>query len=134
MAVRVLKSLLTVLLLANWFACTAHCQLEKTGFYHESGSQACTGSHSDSSGHDDSQVCDWVNSGGLQASDVRVVAPEAPLAIALASLLATCLCEERLSPDSHGGAESSVVPPELVHTFQFVHRTALPARAPSLAS
>lgn len=132
---RGLKTLLTVLLLANWFACTAHCQLEKTGFIHESGSHHCPGSHSDSesSGHDDSQVCDWVNSGGIQATDIRVVAPEA-LAVALAPLLATDLCEERLMPNSRGRAGSGVAPLELVHTFQFVLRTALPARAPSLAS
>ena len=134
-AVRGLKTLLTVLLLANWFACTAHCQVEKTGFFNESGSHHCPGGHSDSesSGHGDSRVCDWVTSGGLQATDIRVVAPEA-LAVALAPLLATDLCDERLTPNSRGGAESSVAPLELVHTFQFVLRTALPARAPSLAS
>lgn len=135
MAVRVLKSLLTVLLLANWFACTAHCQLEKTGFLHapDSHQGACSRSDSESNGHDDSRVCDWVTSGGLQATDIRVVAPEA-LAVALAPLFATDACDERLSLKSGGLIEWSVAPPELVHTFQFVLRTALPARAPSLAS
>ena len=135
MPVRGLKTLLTLTLLVNWFACAANCQLAKTGFFHETGSHPSAGcpSDSESGGHADSRVCDWVTSGGLQAADIRVIAPEA-LAIELAPLFATDACDERLSLKSGGLIEWSVAPPELVHTFQFVHRTALPARAPSLAS
>jgi len=133
--VRGLKTLLTLTLLLNWFACVAHCQLAKTGFFHESGSHASAGcpSDSESSGHADSRVCDWVMSGGLQAVDIRVIAPEA-LAIELAPLFTTDACDEQLSLKAGCLIEWSVAPPELVHTFQFVLRTALPARAPSLAS
>lgn len=134
-AVHGLKTLLTVLLLANWFACTAHCQLEKFGFLHEGGSHHSAGAQSDSepNGHDNSRICDWMTSGGLQAADIRVTAPEA-VAVVLAPLFANDACDERLALNSGGVIEWSVAPPELVHTFQFVLRTALPARAPSLAS
>jgi hypothetical protein len=132
--VRGLRTLLTVLLLANWFACTAHCQLEKIGFFHEADCHgAAIQSDSESNGHDDSRICDWMTSGGLQAADVRVIAPEA-LAVVLAPLFANDSCDERLALNSGGVVAWSVTPPELVHTFQFVLRTALPARAPSLAS
>jgi hypothetical protein len=135
MNVRSFKTLLTVLLLANWFACTAHCQLEKIRFFHEAGSHPSAGcpSDSESSGHADSRVCDWVTSGGLQAADIRIIAPEAVAAV-LAPLFANDACDERLALNSGGVIEWSVAPPELVHTFQFALRTALPARAPSLAS
>lgn len=132
---RGLKTLLTLTLLVNWFACIAHCHLEKAGFIRETACHHILGSHSDSesNGHDDSQVCDWVNSEGLKAADVRVFAPEA-LTFLCARVLATDLYDGRRSPDSCRVTDRSVTPPELVHTFQFVLRTALPARAPSLVS
>lgn len=123
-----------MLVLANWFACTVHCQLEKTGLFHK-GAQAGVSAHkatSDINGLD-SDICDWVVSGGLHVSDNRVAAPEfspAPLVAFLAFALSDLAV---LADEPQVQCERSLAPPELRSSFHFVFRTALPARAPSLA-
>jgi hypothetical protein len=137
--VRLWKTVLTVLLLANWFACTLHCQLEKQGLFSKRTALGAHGGISDQSvvstlGDDDSNVCDWVTTGGLQVSDNRVSAPEffpAPLVAFLGIAFSDLVI---LFDEPRSQCQRSVAPPELRSSFHFVFRTALPARAPSIAS
>jgi hypothetical protein len=133
--VRTFKTLLTLLLLANWFACTVHCQLEQTGLLHEVVAYSANDVQTFSDGcyNEESQVCDWIVSGGLQVSDSRVSAPEFS-ALPLAAFLHAALSDAIECSDPAGCNQSSTVPPELVSSVLFVLRTALPARAPSLLS
>ena len=108
-----------------------HCQLEKTGLVHKFAENSAISVHtvSDSSGDNDSQICDWVMSGGLQVSENRVSIPEF-VAVPSAAFLSIAI---RLTvPD--GQTQLSIVPPELATSVQFVLRTALPVRAPSIIS
>ncbi len=135
MNVRSFKTVLTVLLLANWFACTAHCELKKSqspqnpaghGNAHFQGA-------SNSADADDSQICDWVASGGYKNSESNVVVPEFVLAF-VPTFWKVALDEQLLTLKAGCQSESSTAPPELVPTVPFASRTALPARAPSIAS
>jgi hypothetical protein len=135
--VRRLKTALTLLLLANWFVCTAHCQSEQTGHFRNKTENSAAGLQTFFSvPHDcpsNSQVCDWIASGGFQLRDNRIAAPEF-LALPLAVFLQVSLSDltERFGSGVYN--ESTTVPPELFSSILFVLRTALPARAPSLAS
>ena len=132
--VRGFKTMLTLLLLANWFACMVHCQMEQTGLFHEAAAYSANDVLvvSDSCQHE-SHVCDWLISGGVQVSDARVAAPEF-VALPLAAFLQVALSDAIELSDPGGYDRSSDVPPELSSSVHFVLRTALPARAPSLAS
>jgi hypothetical protein len=114
-----------VVLLANWFACTLHCQVEQVGM---SRKVAQTGTPKA-----DSDVCGWVVSGGLDVSDSRTAVQEfTPLAlIAPCSVLAADLVI--FSDEMRVQNKWSVAPPEMRASFQFLLRTALPARAPGVS-
>jgi hypothetical protein len=130
-----MKSVLTMVLLATWFACTLHCQFEKDGPFHNAAAQASI--HSEAAHCDlddaDSHVCDWVTTGGLHVSDSRVSAPEF-VAVPLFAFLGIVFSDLLIPPEPSSQSERSVAPPELRASFHFVFRTALPARAPSIAS
>lgn len=127
-----LKQVLTLLLLANWFACIAHCQLELSlGEGHpilraQTGFQAPSPA---SEGADD-HICDWVVTGGYKISESRVAAPDW-----VASLLPDF--HPPLSPQAPPPlplvhfAEWSTPPPVRADSFLLVCRTALPVRAPA---
>jgi len=135
--VRLWKTVLTMLMLVTWFTCTIHCQLEKEGLFRKAAAQAAISTHSvasTASDEADSNVCDWVTTGGLQFSDARVSAPDF-FPVPVIAFLGIAFSDLVLRPDeSCGQSEWSVAPPELRASFNFVFRTALPARAPSIAS
>ena len=112
-----------------------HCQLEKTGLAHHFAGNSPVSVHTLSNSGDDgdSQICDWITSGGLQTSESRVCAPEF-VASPFAFFLSIALSDVIMLPMLGGQAQSSLAPPELASSVQFVLRTALPVRAPSLTS
>lgn len=135
LGVRAFKTLLTLLLLANWFVCTVHCQLEQTGLCKEVATHSAVvgvQTVSDACFDADASVCDWIVSGGLQVSKSRVSAPQF-IALPLATFLHDALTDT-IKPSPGGDHQSRSVPPELVSSVLFDLRTALPARAPSIIS
>jgi hypothetical protein len=134
--VRLLKTVFTMLVLVNWFACTLHCELEKTGLLRKASpaGNSTKPSVSETRGNVDSDVCDWVANGGLDASGLRVTAPEFA-AVPLLAFVGSNLGDLAALPDEPCvQRQGSLAPPELLRpSVHFVCRTALPARAPSLA-
>jgi hypothetical protein len=129
------KRVLTLLVLANWFACIVHCQAEQGLLSASNNTNAQfafqTASHGDGNGED--HVCDWVATGGYKASESHVVAPK--LNYSLNPAFAEILPGEKLpSPNQVHAFEWSNAPPEQRDIFLFVCRTALPVRAPSFVS
>lgn len=112
-----------------------HCQLAKTGLAHNiaGNSPLSVQNISDSDDANDSQICDWVTSGGLQFSESRVSAP-AFVASPFAIFLSIALSDVITLPRPGGQVQSSIAPLELASSVQFALRTALPVRAPSLIS
>jgi hypothetical protein len=129
--VRRLKAIVTVMVLAVWSACTAHCAIES--LTRATALPCCDedGGPSDqvpnAPGH---CVCSSIQSGGY-------VPQETALAIALPL---DGLCWFEVPPRDEdmlarpGIVEVNLSPPELVGAWQFFFRAALPARAPSLVS
>ena len=127
--------MLTLLVLANWFACTVRCELEKIHFDHHSAvhDTASIQSQSSTTTDEDCRVCDWVMAGGCKTPESRIAVPVFVAALTPAFL--------NLSPpdnffppkySSHAGW--SAPPPEQAAIFLSVCRTALPVRAPSILS
>ena len=129
---RVLKSILTLLVLANWFACTGHCAFERTSLpasvtagVNLQSQAACV------TPEESHHICDWVLSGGYAFSETRVTLPAfAPHMDAVLALLH----RELLSQEECGVSDCGIDPPRPISTFLFVCRTALPVRAPSSVS
>jgi hypothetical protein len=126
-----LKAIVTVMVLAVWSACTVHCAIENlTG---TAGLPCCNedGGQSDQApnapGH---CVCGSIQSGGYVSQATALSIP-----IPLAGL---CLYDvppqDKDSLARPGIVEVTLSPPELVGSWQFFLRAALPVRAPSLAS
>ena len=132
---RVLKTMLTLLVLTNWLVCTAHCQFEQAGLCHKAAEQCSLNVQTPPADcqADDGPVCDWIISGGLQKSDAGVSAPEF-VALPLADFLRVAFDNVSANPEPPGHNQSSIVPPEFSSSVLFVLRTALPARAPSFLS
>lgn len=132
--VRLLKTVLTMLVLVNWFTCTVHCQLETAGLFHKSAKEGVAAHKATSDiTSSDSDICDLVATGGVHLSDNRVSAPECSLAPVIAFLAFALPDLAVLADGPQLQCERSLAPPELRSSFHFVFRTALPARAPSLA-
>ena len=133
---RRLRTALTLLLLANWFVCTAHCQSEQTGHFRNQTENSAGLQAFFSVPHDcpsNFQVCDWIASGGFPLRDSRIATPEF-LALPLSAFLQISLSDLIERSGSGDYNQWTTVPPELFSSVLFVLRTALPARAPSLAS
>jgi hypothetical protein len=78
----------------------------------------------------ESDGCGPVEGGKYRPEDQTVTAPQPLLVCALFSLVVEALPPEPQAPS----LVASESPPELPKVWQFSHRTALPPRAPSLAS
>lgn len=124
---------MTLLVLANWFACIVHCQSEQARLPSNPVGSLQTGfvAASQASGGEDCHVCDWVATGGYKTSESRVVAPDV---VPVLMPTFTPVPHSSLPVTQVHFAEWSTPPPDLPGTFLFVCRTALPVRAPSLAS
>jgi hypothetical protein len=117
-----LKTIVVLLMLALWMPATSHSLLESAGIIHQTHSDA------DSDGDHDHDAAD-----GLVLLPSSVNAPV--ISMALVCLLPTVVfllpepIETRLTDRIDSGAS-----PPLPNVWQFVHRAALPVRAPSFTS
>jgi hypothetical protein len=113
-----------------WLPMSAHCQLEKIPalkFLACEAASDCAGQHSDC---DDAGCCPAENA-QYKSNQIRVTIPSPDLLpllpIALMRIPARVLAE-------FSACVSAAAPPEFLTSWQFVFRTALPPRAPSIAS
>jgi hypothetical protein len=131
MGVQPLKTAVTVLVLAVWAACTAHCAVENLWggatlpCCNEDGGQPDQAPHAP--GH---CVCGAIQAGGYVSQDG---ARSIPLPLGGVVLFVVAPYPAEL-PTRPGRVEPAASPPGTVEPWQFLFRAALPARAPSLAS
>lgn len=126
-----LRRIAALVLIAVWLPAVLHCRIE--GFLgmnccaeqtaSQSSKQSCEG-----------DICDALEAGVIKSStDQITVAPPQ---------LCACLICAALAPEFLPVLESSAVatiqetsaPPEIIHSWHFLSRTALPARAPDCVS
>ena len=124
--VKCLKTMTVLALLALWLGSTNHCRLEKIPGLEFLRCALDT----DTDSNCDGDGCDVVEKALYKADGAQLVAV-APLFVAAVFLLPT---PEQLAPHPLLPDFSTVASPELPGTWQFFYRTALPPRAPSLAS
>lgn len=119
-----------MLILALWGLGAMHCKLEALPGM-EFLDTCCAG---DSSGNDsngcDTDSCKSVEDASYRAQDERVAAPQPVLS--LAAILE--LPEVSLPAFSFNHLKPEMPPPDIPQGWQFVYRTALPPRAPSLTA
>ena len=129
--VKPLRTLLTLLLVALWPLATSHCRLEQMpGFeFLACADETAAAPHQENGCKTDS--CASVESGFYKTEDGHQVVPPPPLA---ASAFRTEILLRLAPPATAGCFVFDSIPPELPSTWQFASRTALPARAPSIAS
>jgi hypothetical protein len=127
------KNVLTMLVLANWFACIVHCQSEQAVPLTSGGSSraVCHAASQPKDGGDCPGICDWVVSGGYKASENRVDLPDR-LSAHLSALFQAKDSPAPLGPSKHTFVQLSNASPKHLRTFLDFCRTALPPRAPSL--
>ena len=124
--VKWLKTLSVLALLALWLGATNHCRLEQIPgleFLH------CA-SDTEASSNCDGDGCEVVENSLYKVDDAQAVAV-VPAFVGAVFLLLTV---EQTPPPPLLSDFSTVASPELPGTWQFSFRTALPPRAPSLAS
>lgn len=130
MAVSKLTKVAAVLALVLYGLASMHCILEGVpGFdflkcccFVDSGPSSPKGCENDS--------CSAVENGSYRAEEQTASAPQPLLLLALFSLA----IEAPMPEPQVASLVASESPPELPKVWQFSHRTALPPRAPSLAS
>ena len=128
------KKVLTLLVLANWFACIVHCQSEEAFAIDRSGGPSravCHAASQPQSGGDCPGICDWVVSGGYKASENRVNLPDR-FSSQFSALFQGVENPAPLGPNQQVLAQWSNAPPKHLNTFLDFCRMALPPRAPSL--
>jgi hypothetical protein len=119
--------IIAVVLLAVWLPATQHCDLEAAGIeFITLGDHHASSSCQDVCQDDACHTIEGV-SYGKAASDLRVLPPPASFAFCLLSLLVAPVLMER-EPVCFTGDSPEIQ--ALHRTWQFVRRTALPARAP----
>jgi hypothetical protein len=130
--VTLLRSVVSLLLVASWLPASAHPLLQYAGLIHE-----CHADHdTDSSGsheHDSDNHEAADGKCALSATHISVPVPDAaasPLPLCLLGL--RWVSELHFEPQPSGLPPPGTAPPQLSHRWQFSFRTALPARAPSL--
>ncbi len=128
---RHLNTIVTVLVLAVWAACTAHCAIENRSG--AAGLPCCNedGGHSDQApqapGH---CVCSAIQAGGYVSQDSSVSIP-----LPLDGFTFPVDVPQQVDlPTRPGDVEPASSPPEALEPWQFSFRAALLARAPSLVS
>ena len=128
---RRLKAIVTVMVLAVWSACAVHCSLENLTGASEA---PCCKDEGGPSGRvpagAEQCVCSTIQAGGYVSQENTRSTP-APL---LSVLPGNSPCDSEDSLTRPGVAEAALSPPEVVRSWQFYFRAALPARAPSLVS
>jgi hypothetical protein len=123
-AMNLWKAILALLLLATWLPC------EVKGILFPA-LDCCSAEHSQHGEKTDCehcQICGTVLTSGYNVSEVRIVAPEI-----FAPIVQVEVKPEALLLNSSFPTKSDV-PPDILTSWQFDLRAALPVRAPSFAS
>jgi hypothetical protein len=125
-----LSKLTALLLAALWLPATTHCQLENLGF---DALFACVGDPAQADGDSGNECandgCQLVESGHFTVTQSRVdVTGPAVLAATGTHLLVPAGPPPGPAPEIFAVRQNELLP--LLRTWQFVHRAALPARAP----
>ena len=118
-----LKTILVLLMLALWMPATSHALLESAGVIHQAHDDADS-DHSDN----DHDAAD-----GLVLLPSSVNAPVMGAALVCVLPVFSFLLPEPVETQLRDRINSGTSPP-LPNVWQFVHRAALPVRAPSFAS
>lgn len=132
---KIFRVIVALLLVALWLPTSSHTLLETAGLIHEQHNHH-DDHHTDSGSHEhnhgDHDAADGLCR--LVSAQIKVPAPVdacvALVAFLLVDLQSKLLVEDPLSGPSPPGQ----APPEFSQQWQFSHRAALPARAPSFAS
>ena len=126
-----MKTIVTVLVLAVWAACTGHCAIES--LRGAGGLPCCNedGGQSDQApqapGH---CVCGAIQAGGYVSQDSAISIPRPPDGF----ILLVVAPQPADAPTQPANVEPALSPPRALEHWQFLFRTALPVRAPSLIS
>ena len=125
-----LKGIVSVIVLALWASCTIHCELEM--FAPAKTSSCCQGDEQPGGKPTTPQscVCRAIASGGYIVQKNAPVAAPVPDAI----LVFTEITQSEDVLREAVVEELIFAPPELLKSWQFSLRTALPPRAPSVVS
>ena len=123
---RRVKQLFVLLFLALWVPATGHCQWENVLTL-----ETACGEHATTS--EPSRDCCTSNCKALENGFIKSN-PQTGADINVAILAAVFLLLEPPQTAVAPGEHITSAPPELSPRWQFVHRTALPVRAPSLLS
>lgn len=127
---RLAKTALIVLLAFAWLPLSAHCKIETIPGFQWLACQSAGTTQSTASSHCDPGCCS-VESASYRAPANQQFQADLNFAVLFVNVLAEFTVDR---PIEFVVGPSSDPPPELLTTWQFVSRTALPARAPSIAS
>jgi hypothetical protein len=125
-----LTKMVALTVLAFWGLATMHCNLEAVPGFDFLKSCCFVASAPSSKSDCESDECDAVEKGNYRPEEQTASVPQPLLIVALLSSKPEAQTPE-LRARSFAASES---PPELPRAWQFAHRTALPPRAPSIAS
>jgi len=129
MPVARLTKIASVLALVLYGLASMHCLLESVPGFDFLKSCCFVDSEAGKSKDCESDQC-VVENGDYRSQEQTVSAPQPPLLLALLSPV----IEAPLPEPQVASLVASESPPELPKVWQFSHRTALPVRAPSIAS
>ncbi|MFO1512092.1 MAG: hypothetical protein U1F83_04120 [Verrucomicrobiota bacterium] len=129
---KLLRTMLTLLLVALWPLATSHCHLEQLAGLEF---LACADEPAPASTHQDNDCatdsCASIESGFYKTEEAPQVVPSPSL---MPSETLTALLTEAVQPSSANQPVFDFAPPEIPKLWQFSCRTALSPRAPSLVS
>lgn len=127
---RLAKTVLIVLLAFAWLPLSAHCRIETFPGFEWLACQSGGNTQSTPSSHCDPGCCS-VESASYRAPANQQFHADLNFVLLFVNVLAEISVER---PIEFVVGPSSDPPAELITTWQFVSRTALPVRAPSIAS
>ena len=115
-----------------WLPVSAHCQIETVPGFEFLACLTESACHDDqSSGRGDTECCCAAEKSQYRTEQLRVVLPTPDLLLAI---FAPVLTPAKALPDEVSLGILTAAPPQLLKTWHFTSRMALPARAPSIAS
>ncbi len=120
------------MLVALWVPATAHCDFEAIGFdeiFH-----CANDHHAPSADAKSSDTCEVVENGWIKRASSEIDLTASATACVCLICIVTPLSLSLRDVPPLSLSERAAAPPELIRTWQFVARAALPARAPSFAS
>jgi hypothetical protein len=129
--VRSFRNILFALAAFLWLPAAAHCQLESIPGLEFLSCQAGTSYSKNPDSHCGDTGCCSVEESQYKTEQLRVTLPSPDL---LPMAFAPLLTPANSLPDEVSQGILTAAPPQLLKTWHFTSRTALPARAPSLAS